>query len=525
MSREKIEILREILTKRKKPISITEIARESNISRATAARYLDQMHLSGQVRLYEIGKAKKYQLASEKSSHNLCDLSTNFVLILDQELRVVFVNEAYLRFSGIIKSEIIGKRIESLKLDIFASSDVLQLLKRYQGEGVEYHNIELSINNSDVIYTITIAKVIFASNKLAIAIIAHDITAKRRLEDQIQFLASIVASSEDGIIGIGLDSTIISWNKGAERLFGYSYSEVIGRNISHIFPQEKKEDPHLPIKKILSGEISYQHVTHQIYNNGLVTDISLTISHIRDHNEKILGVSVIVRDITDLKSIQKALIQSKGKINILSSITRHDILNQLQALDLFVDLFMPLIKSEPKALEYLVNISSCSKNIKEHIQFTRDYQGIGDNIPIWQHIDTMIRVVAVDNLPDTISLTINTGDYEIFADPMLMHVFFNLIENSKRHGKDITAIQVSIIPFKTGGGLLIFEDNGAGIPESLKTLIFEKGIGKNSGLGLFLVREILAITSLEICETGEEGHGARFEVMIPPRCLRKTGDL
>ncbi len=82
MQNDRIEKLRKILEKSNKPICISEIARQSNISRITAARYLDQMHMSGQTKLFEIGKAKKYLLASGKSALNLCDLSTNFVLIL-----------------------------------------------------------------------------------------------------------------------------------------------------------------------------------------------------------------------------------------------------------------------------------------------------------------------------------------------------------------------------------------------------------------------------------------------------------
>lgn len=478
------------------------------------------MHLSGQVRLFEIGKAKKYLLVSEELSHNLYDLSTSFVLILDQDLKIVYINEAYLQFSNIPRHIIIGKRIESIQLDIFASPDIITLLKKYRGEGVEYHTIELQVNNNKQIYTITLAKVQFVSNKQAIALIAQDITSKRRMEDENQFLASIVDSTQDAIIGISIDSTIISWNNGAERMLGYHRDEIIGENILILLPSDNK-DLHLSfLEKIRNGEAIHHFEAQQMCKSGTIIDVSVTVSQILDKKNILLGLSVIIRDITERKSIENALKQAKEKLNILSSITRHDILNQLQALDMFSDLLRSKVQSGSKELEYLEFIDICSKNIREHINFSRDYQELGDNAPIWQHIETIVKMAAVDNIPDSINLAVKTKDYELFADPMLMLVFFNLIENTKRHGNQVTAIRISIHPDQNGG-TLTYEDDGVGVPDSVKSDIFEKGFGEHSGLGLFLVREILAITNMSIQETGREGYGARFEIFIPSRVLRK----
>ncbi len=521
MRSEKVEILRRILENKKRPLSIAEIARTSGLSRATVARYLDQMHLSGQVRLFEIGKAKKYLLTSEISSHNLCDLSTNFVLVLDQDLKIVFINEAYLKFSNISKQLIIGKRIESIHLDIFASPDILLLLKKYQGDGVEYHTIELEQKNVRQIYSITLARVQFASNNQAIALIAHDITSKRKMEEENRLLASIVDSTQDAIIGIGEDLSIISWNNGAERMLGYNREDMLGKNVTMLHPMDSKDNYLTFLETILQGETVNQYETQQVCKNGTIIDASFTISHIFDKEKKCLGISVIIRDITEQKSIETALKNAKEKLNILSSITRHDILNQLQALDIFTDLLTKNRHLEEKELEYLRYIDVCSRNIREHINFSKDYQDLGDNAPIWQHIETIVKMAAVDNIPESVQLSIQTSDYEVFADSMLMMVFFNLIDNSKRHGKHVTKITISLFPDKNGG-VLVYEDDGVGVAESMKSDIFDKGVGENSGLGLFLVREILAITNLCIKETGKEGHGVRFEIIIPDRGLRRS---
>lgn len=105
-------------------------------------------------------------------------------------------------------------------------------------------------------------------------------------------------------------------------------------------------------------------------------------------------------------------------------------------------------------------------------------------------------------------------DILIFADAMISRVFSNLLDNSVRHSGNVSAIRVSCS--ESADGLIInWEDNGVGIPHDEKDRIFERGYGKNTGLGLFLAREILSITGMSIIETGKEGEGVRFQITVP----------
>jgi signal transduction histidine kinase len=116
---------------------------------------------------------------------------------------------------------------------------------------------------------------------------------------------------------------------------------------------------------------------------------------------------------------------------------------------------------------------------------------------------------------------VDGGGFQIYADPLIEKVFYNLVENSIRHGGKVTSINVSVQ--KTSAGLsVIYEDNGNGIPVESKEQIFERGYGAHTGFGLFLSREILAITDILITENGEPGEGARFEFIIPHDSFRKT---
>jgi signal transduction histidine kinase len=114
---------------------------------------------------------------------------------------------------------------------------------------------------------------------------------------------------------------------------------------------------------------------------------------------------------------------------------------------------------------------------------------------------------------------VHIGQYEVYADPMLEKVFFNLLDNALRYGESLTSI---IVTAKQEGENLIitFADNGVGIPPEDKDKLFTRGFGKHTGLGLFLSREILSITKITISETGSPGMGAQFEIHVPQGSFR-----
>jgi signal transduction histidine kinase len=114
----------------------------------------------------------------------------------------------------------------------------------------------------------------------------------------------------------------------------------------------------------------------------------------------------------------------------------------------------------------------------------------------------------------SVNVTVTTGNATIFADPLFDKVIYNLFDNALRHGEGVSEIRVSSEE-RSSGVVLVIEDNGTGIPAAIKEKIFERGYGKNTGWGLFLVREILEITGMTITECGEPGKGARLEIHIP----------
>jgi signal transduction histidine kinase len=230
----------------------------------------------------------------------------------------------------------------------------------------------------------------------------------------------------------------------------------------------------------------------------------------------------VITDITERKAAEDALLRVNKKLTILSSITRHDIKNQLMALQTYLELSKEKPNLVPTSSEYLKKEIKIVETMGHQIDFTKVYEDMGTTAPSWQNIRaSVLRAVAALPMRD-VKVEIDRSDLEIYADPLFEKVFYNLIDNALKYGGEaMTAIRITSL--ETGTGLVITcEDDGAGISGEDKSRLFERGYGKNTGLGLFLSREILSITGITIAETSQPGKGARFEILVPEDSYRAT---
>jgi len=217
---------------------------------------------------------------------------------------------------------------------------------------------------------------------------------------------------------------------------------------------------------------------------------------------------------------QQELKKTNTKLNLLSSVTRHDISNQLLALSGFLELSRQALGNTKRAEDLIGREERIANTIAHQIQFTGDYEMMGIKEPEWQNVGSIVRKAAAALPVQNIRVRVASQQLEIFADPLLIKVFYNLIDNSLKYGgAGLTTISVTSRESPDGLSLL-FEDDGTGIPDAEKPRLFERGFGKNTGLGLFLSKEILSITGISIRETGEPGKGARFEMVLPDGAFR-----
>ena len=226
------------------------------------------------------------------------------------------------------------------------------------------------------------------------------------------------------------------------------------------------------------------------------------------------NVLLALNDITDTRTVERSLLEANKKLNLLSSITRHDNLNSLTTLSLLVELASDVADLDETVRSYLGRMKGVVKDIGQQINFTKVYQDLGTQEPQWHLLTRVIRESVPEDMPLELIMDQSLEKLEIFGDPMLPRVFHNLMENVVRHGENATSLKVSS-ERKDEGIEILFHDNGKGVPDCDKISIFNRGFGKNGGLGLFLSKEILSITDLGISEVGEYGKGACFRIDVP----------
>jgi len=344
----------------------------------------------------------------------------------------------------------------------------------------------------------------------------HQLEAEEKLRQSEMQYRSFVESAEDSLYTVDLDLRYLLINTrhlarrglSPDMYFGKRYGDFHSEQETRIFAASV--DQVVKTKSYVQDEYE-QNGRHYLRKLNPVIDPA---------NNEVTAVTVISSDITGRRRTEKNLEDTNRKLSLMNDITRHDILNQLSVLNSYLSLAEE--RSEDREVKkYLVRTEQVADTIHAQILFARDYQAIGVESPQWQNFHTTLIHARQSLKIASLDIDPACARFEIFADPLLVKVFYNLMENSLKYGNAGTMIRFSCRRFNEAL-LVTCEDNGAGIPPEEKEKIFCRGYGKNTGLGLFLIREILAITGIEIHETGEPEKGARFEILVPKSGFRAS---
>ncbi len=347
-----------------------------------------------------------------------------------------------------------------------------------------------------------------------------DLTEQRRAQEELreseERYRSILRASPDDITITDLQGTVEIVSPAALTIFGYSREDDIrGRRIDEFLIAEDRKRAAENIAMMFKGVFTGLGEYRAVRTDGSIIDIEANASFLYDAHGQPSRIVLVIRDITERKRAEKAFMQINKKLNLLSSITRHDINNQVLALRAYLDLSKEFLGDEAKISEFILKAERVAGAIQRQIAFTKEYQDLGVNAPAWHDVLCTIQK-AEQALPmREVRVRTELSGVSVYADLLLEKVFYNLIDNALRYaGEGMNTITVSLK--KMGDQVVIvFEDNGTGVPPENKSRIFDRGFGQNTGLGLYLSREILAITGISIEETGEHGKGARFEITVP----------
>lgn len=335
--------------------------------------------------------------------------------------------------------------------------------------------------------------------------IARDITDRRKAENARLLLAAIVESSDDAIISKNLDSIITSWNAAAERLFGYKPEEIIGQSVMRLMPRDLyKEEPEI-ISRLRAGKRIEHFETRRMRKNGEIFDVSLTVSPIKDDTGRVIGASKIVRDISDRKAAEAALVEKEklAATGRLAATLAHEVNNPLEAIANLAFLLSRHANLDKDARAYadllLREVQRAGDIARRTLSFYREST---QQIPI--DLAEMLRHI-LEAKQKKISERRIRLEGELAELPAvsgfrgeLRQVLENLLENA------IDAVECDgVIRIRTrsyGAGeerrvAVSICDSGCGIPAEVRKRIFDPFFttkqGKGSGLGLWVSRSIV----------------------------------
>src|SRR5215470_4716757 len=387
------------------------------------------------------------------------------------------------------------------------------------------------------------SEVISAVGKRTGRVWSFRIVAERRRSDLVaRRLAAIVDSSDDAIIGKDLNSIITSWNKAAERIFGYSADEMIGTSVMRLIPRERRAEEDEILSRIKSGQRYHHFDTIRMTKDGRQLHVSLTISPIKDANGYVVGASKIARDITERKLAEKALAEAQKMeaIGQLAGGVAHEFNNLLSVIsghsELLARLSTPDERWQDSIKEIRRAIELAAASIEQLLAFSRRQilePKVLDLNAVVADAEKLMRRLIGEDVHLTTSL--QAGLSPVRADlAQLNQVILNLAVNGRdampRGGSlkletrevELGTADVKAYPEVVPGRyvLLSVTDTGCGMTPEVQARIFEpffttKSEGKGTGLGLSVALGIIRQSGGYLDVESKPGEGTRFKIYLP----------
>ena|GEM_PF-526206 len=287
----------------------------------------DQGHIYGVVLIFRsIAERKQAEKNLSQSERELADFFENASVGLHwigPDGTILRVNQAELKMLGYTREEYVGHHIAEFHVDQDVIADILQSLGT--GEILREYEVRMRCKDGSIRHVLIDSSVMWEDDRfIHTRCFTRDITDRKRAEEAQARLAAVVESSQDAIISKTLEGRIVSWNAGAEQIFGYRPEEVIGQPITLLIPPERQDEERLILERLSRGERIESYETVRVTKQGRRIDVSLTISPIRDSDGRIIGASKISRDITARKRTEQRLATQYSVTHALAESDRLD---------------------------------------------------------------------------------------------------------------------------------------------------------------------------------------------------------
>jgi PAS domain S-box-containing protein len=467
------------------------------------------------------------------------DLTPDPIIIVDETGCIQIANNQTEIIFGYTKDELIGKKIEALmpnqsqknpgytKNDFFGSPGIENM-----GAGVDLYAKRK--NGTEFPVEISLSPMKTESGTFVSAAI-RDITIRREEERKIYQLATIIENSGDAIISKNLDGAVLTWNKSAEKILGYTFEEVRGKHISFLFPTELLEEEKIIMGKIINGESIDQYETIRIKKDQTRIPVSITVSPIKDKNGKVVAVSKILRDITKNKEEEEKLrkysiLESKSKeMEQFAYVASHDLREPLLTIKNYMKLFLKNYGEtvDEESAQYIKFIVKAADRMDVLIRSVLDYSRLSQ-LKELENVDVAMLIKEVQADLDS---QIRNANAKIMVSSLpvikaypleLKLLFLNLITNAIKFRKKESAPEIHILAFQTANKWQFeVRDNGIGIAKEDQEKVFHmfkrlhsRDEYEGTGIGLAYCKKIVELHNGNIFIESEPGVGTTFKFTI-----------
>ncbi len=466
--------------------------------------------------------------------------------------RILWANQAELDLLGYTREEYVGRHISEFHVDRAKIDDMLARLAR--GETLRDFPTQLRRKDGSVCDVLIHSNVLWEDGKFVhTRCYTRDITARKAGDDAAARLAAIIESSDDAIVSKDLNGVVRTWNKGAERIFGYTAAEMVGQSIRRIIPADRQGEEDEVLSKVSRGEMVDHFQTIRLRKDGTPIHISLTVSPIRSPSGELIGASKIARDITEHKGFEserERLLASEREARQVAeranrvkdefmAMLSHELRSPLNAISGWTQVAKAHLRDGKPPLDVMQRaLDVIERNVGLQARLIDDLLDISRIVSGKLQLEsrpvnlTAIATNAIESVRPsadskgiTLSLDASTPDPWVLADPArLEQVLWNLLVNAVKFTPDGGRIDMTIAPAEKGIAVSV-RDTGQGIDTESLPHVFDrfwqardtmKRMQGGLGLGLALVRYLAELHggSVEARSDGR-GCGSTFTVTLP----------
>lgn len=444
------------------------------------------------------------------------------------------------RVFGYTPEEVIGNLVSMLAVPGREDELPMMLERLKRGERIDHYETKRRRKDGQIItVSLTVSPVRdFSGQVIGASKVARDINAQKTAEELQARLAAIIESSDDAIVSKDLNGIIRSWNRGAERIFGYKAGEIIGKPVTTLaVPGFEDEIPNI-IARLKKGERIDHYRTRRRTKDGRILTVSLTVSPIRDSSGQVIGASKVARDITEreeneraLQAANQALRRANADLEQFSYAAAHDLQEPLRMVTIYSQMLQRkyaglLDEQAHEFIRYCVEGASKMETlVRDVLMYTRA-TSLYDEPPQLANVNTVVAQ-AVGNLQIAMSesgasvLFDGLPEVRVHA-PLMQQLFQNLISNAIKYRSEKTPVISVTAERRDGKWLMSVSDNGMGIAPEYHNQVFGlfkrlHGAGEypGTGLGLAICQRIVDRYGGTIWVESDGKNGSTFRFTLP----------